>query len=420
MAEFSAARELDEIAHTASKGWMIAGLIGGAVLGAAAVVVTGGTALIAVSAVAAGACAAGGLGEVLGSMSWAPRHVTGILKDGSPNVFINDRAAIRAHLSYGECDEHSGTLQLVAEGSIKVYINDFPAARVGDKLTCSAEILNGSSNVFIGGEKTQTDDINPEIPAWINWTLLGVGVAATVVIAGPAIAIMSTTGSIIGGTVGNYFGGEWFGEGSDRQKWMALGGAFAGGFAGIKSGPKIGSKANDIIYHKTYGVPLKQSKFNEIINIEKGLRPLPDNYLSNRYINYQLKEFEGGASRIVTRSSYEEYGIGKPDAGKSEFVLSNEKAASIMNETNGDPIQIAQKLGIPEQQLQNDSLVIVKFKPSDLYSPRLPSGNEWGANDQWFPGGKLPGGDSEAIVDTKGMIKGIDYEVIDITTGKNL
>lgn len=247
MAEFSAARELDEIAHTASKGWMIAGLIGGAVLGAAAVVVTGGTALIAVSAVAAGACAAGGLGEVLGSMSWAPRHVTGILKDGSPNVFINDRAAIRAHLSYGECDEHSGTLQLVAEGSIKVYINDFPAARVGDKLTCSAEILNGSSNVFIGGEKTQTDDINPEIPAWINWAMLAIGAGATAVIATPAIAIFGTLGGLGGGFAGSMIGGSIFGEGTDGQKWSMLVGGFVGGLAGGKSGARFNAWRNSRI-----------------------------------------------------------------------------------------------------------------------------------------------------------------------------
>lgn len=69
MAEFNAARDLDDIAHTASKGWMVAGLIGGAILGAAAVVVTGGAALAVVSAAAAGACAAGGIGEVLGSMT---------------------------------------------------------------------------------------------------------------------------------------------------------------------------------------------------------------------------------------------------------------------------------------------------------------------------------------------------------------
>ncbi|MBX8459944.1 PAAR domain-containing protein [Enterobacter sp. RIT637] len=239
MSECLAARVDDEIAHTASKGWMIAGLVGGAILGAAAVVVTGGTALVAVSAVAAGACAAGGLGEVLGSMSWAPRHATGTLKEGSPNVFINSRKAIRAHLSAGECDEHSGSLQRVAEGSIKVYINNFPASRTGDKLTCSAEISQGSRNVIIGGSKVQTDEISPEIPEWVNWTMLAVGAGAMAVLASPAIALLSTLGAMGGGTVGSYAGGMLFGEGSDGQKWGMLIGSVIGGGAGLKGGARF-------------------------------------------------------------------------------------------------------------------------------------------------------------------------------------
>lgn len=239
MSECLAAREDDEIAHTASKGWMIAGLVGGAILGAAAVVVTGGTALVAVSAVAAGACAAGGLGELLGSMSWAPRHTTGTLKEGSPNVFINSRKAIRAHLSAGECDEHSGSLQRVAEGSIKVYINNFPASRIGDKLTCSAEISQGSRNVIIGGSKVQTDEISSEIPEWVNWTMLAVGAGAMAVLASPAIALLSTLGAMGGGTVGSYAGGMLFGEGSDGQKWGMLIGSVIGGGAGMKGGARF-------------------------------------------------------------------------------------------------------------------------------------------------------------------------------------
>lgn len=240
MSEFNAARELDDIAHTASQSWMIAGLIGGAILGAAAVVVTGGAAVVAViAAAAAGATAAGGVGEMIGSMSWAPRHSTGKLVDGSPDVIINNRAAIRAHLSLGECNEHSGSRQRVAEGSINVYINNFPAARVGDRLTCSAEIFSGSSNVFIGGSKQQTDDINPEVPGWINWVMLGVGAAAIGVLASPAIAIFSTLGALGGGYAGNYIGGKFFGEGSDGQKWSMLLGGLIGGAAGGKGGTKF-------------------------------------------------------------------------------------------------------------------------------------------------------------------------------------
>ncbi|MBS0900075.1 PAAR domain-containing protein [Pantoea dispersa] len=419
MAEFNAAREQDDIAHTASEGWMIAGLIGGAILGAAAVVVTGGAALIAVSAAAAGACAAGGIGEVLGSMSWAPRHNTGKLMSGSPNVYINSRAAIRAHLSKGNCDEHSGSLQLVAEGSDKVFINNYPAARIGDRLTCSAEIASGSANVFIGGGKYQTDDINPEIPGWVNWIMMGVGTAAVAVLASPAIALLGLAGGIGGGYGGSWIGGRLFGEGSDGQKWSMLAGSFIGGAAGGKGGMKFDAwrAGGDI---KGLKLPLSKEKISEIQNIEKELRPEPETYLPKGYVKAHSESFKNGASRIVTRSSYEDYGIGKPDAGKTEFVLTKERAQEMIAESKGNVGAIAEKLGIPKEQLEGDSLVLIEFEPTQLYSPRIPSGREWGANSQWIPGGKLPKGDLEAVVKTEGMKKGVDYNVIDLTTGDKL
>jgi len=36
----------------------------------------------------------------------------------------------------------------------------------------------------------------------------------------------------------------------------------------------------------------------------------------------------------------------------------------------------------------------------------MPSGNEAGANSQWLPGGKLPEGNFEAVVDLQGAPKG--------------
>lgn len=61
----AAARLGDPVAHTASKGWMMAGLIAGALIGAAAVVVTGGAALTLVAAAAAGARPAAVLAKCL-------------------------------------------------------------------------------------------------------------------------------------------------------------------------------------------------------------------------------------------------------------------------------------------------------------------------------------------------------------------
>ncbi|HFE3234481.1 TPA: polymorphic toxin type 46 domain-containing protein [Enterobacter asburiae] len=306
MSECLAARVDDEIAHTASKGWMIAGLVGGAILGAAAVVVTGGTALVAVSAVAAGACAAGGLGELLGSMSWAPRHTTGTLKEGSPNVFINSRKAIRAHLSAGECDEHSGSLQRVAEGSIKVYINNFPASRTGDKLTCSAEISQGSRNVIIGGSKVQTDEISPEIPEWVNWTMLAVGAGAMAVLASPAIALLSTLGAMGGGTVGSYAGGMLFGEGSDGQKWGMLIGSVIGGGAGMKGGARFDAwrAGKPVLEPVKPNISARRAELNEKFGrtgdlnrdiTARGNKELARNWLESKgFTPQQIRDFDNG------------------------------------------------------------------------------------------------------------------------------
>lgn len=211
---------------------MIAGLIAGAVIGAAAVVVTGGAALTVVAAVAAGAAAGGGIGEVLGTMSWAPRHVTGSLIKGSPNVFINSRAAMRANLSQGVCSDHNGPPQVVAQGSSTVFINRQPASRKDDKLMCGALINDGSPNVFIGG--ATVGQANSEIPPWVNWTMMAVGVAAAAVLAGPVLAVVGAVGGFAGGEAGSWLGGKAFGEGSDGQKWSMLGGSLLGGYAGAK------------------------------------------------------------------------------------------------------------------------------------------------------------------------------------------
>ena len=235
----AAARLGDPVAHTASKGWMIAGLIAGAVIGAAAVVVTGGAALTVVAAVAAGAAAGGGIGEVLGTMSWAPRHVTGSLIKGSPNVFINSRAAMRANLSQGVCSDHNGPPQVVAQGSSTVFINRQPASRKEDKLMCGALINDGSPNVFIGG--ATVGQANSEIPAWVNWTMMAVGVAAAAVLAGPVLAVVGTVGGVAGGAGGSWIGGKVFGEGSDGQKWSMLGGSLLGGYAGTKGAGLVGA-----------------------------------------------------------------------------------------------------------------------------------------------------------------------------------
>lgn len=83
-------------------------------------------------------------------------------------------------------------------------------------------------------------------------------------------------------------------------------------------------------------------------------------------------------------------------------------------------MRVAERLGVPEDQLVGDSMIVVHFNTTGTFGPEMPSGNEWGANAQWLPGGHLPAGDLEAIVHTDGMVNGRDYTVIDIVTGEVL
>lgn len=257
--QFTAAREGDDIAHNAARGWLVLGLVGGALVGAAFTLATGGVGTAVLGAAIAGAAGGGGLGEVLSGMSWAPLHVTGQVTMGSPNVFINGRPAIIASRSVGHCAEHGPGAQPVAEGSSRVYINGYPVARVGDRLTCGAVISEGSPDVRIGGAAQQTVPIDPVIPQWVNHTLFGIGLAATAVLAGPVTALLGAAGAMGGGYAGDFIGGEIYGEGSDAQKWLSLGGAFAGGVAGWHSTLKTHTGG----HVKTLTYPEKRARLNE-------------------------------------------------------------------------------------------------------------------------------------------------------------
>nr|WP_245229339.1 PAAR domain-containing protein [Pseudomonas sp. PvP025] len=163
-------------------------------------------------------------------------HETGHILTGSGNVHINGKPAARAHVDTAKCDDHGPGPKTLAQGSSTVYINNMPAARVDDRTVCDARISSGSGNVWIGGETETTDEISPEVPALLEWAVLGLGLASAFVLASPVIVIAGLVGGIAGGLGGNWAGGKLFGDGSNGQKLMALGGALLGGGLGAKGG----------------------------------------------------------------------------------------------------------------------------------------------------------------------------------------
>ncbi|VVP83520.1 hypothetical protein PS914_02443 [Pseudomonas fluorescens] len=240
----AAARLDDPIEHSSALGGLLAGLaIGaGAVLVGIAIVGTGGLGAVALCAmVGAGAATGAGIGQLLGSLSFAT-HDAGQIKTGSANVFTNGKPAARAHVDTARCDQHGPAPQILAQGSDSVYINGQPAARVGDRTVCDGKISSGSANVFIGGGTETTDAISPEVPGWLERAVLVVGLGSAFVLASPVIVIAGLVGGVVGGLGGNWAGGKLYGEGSDGQKLMAFGGALLGGGLGAKGGKSFDAR----------------------------------------------------------------------------------------------------------------------------------------------------------------------------------
>lgn len=75
------------------------------------------------------------------------------LVSASPDVFINGKGAGRIGDSYAShgCRDHSIHSGNISSGSSTVMINGKPAARIGDSVSCGGSVMEGSSDVFIGG-----------------------------------------------------------------------------------------------------------------------------------------------------------------------------------------------------------------------------------------------------------------------------
>ena len=145
------------------------------------------------------------------------------------------------------------------------------------------------------------------------------------------------------------------------------------------------------------GIP--PEKVQSILDTPKGQRPEPIDYIPAARMTEHAKAFENGGSRFTLQSSLDKYGLGQRDG--TTFIMTKSEADQILAKSNGDPRKLEQALGLPEGQLDNAELVRVDFNAEAMkdLDMRMPSGNEAGANELWLPGGLLPTGLNEAIID---------------------
>ena len=144
---------------------------------------------------------------------------------------------------------------------------------------------------------------------------------------------------------------------------------------------------------------ISPERVQAILDTPKGDRPPPVDYVPASRIAEHATSFENGGSRFTLQSSIDRYGLGQRDG--TTFIMTRAEADQLLLDTGGDLRRLEQALGLPEGQLDNAQLVRVDFTPEamDDLGMRMPSGNEAGANDQWLPGGLLPSGTNEAVID---------------------
>ncbi|MGE2715206.1 hypothetical protein ACQI4L_14195 [Mycolicibacterium litorale] len=142
---------------------------------------------------------------------------------------------------------------------------------------------------------------------------------------------------------------------------------------------------------------LSEETRDQIAAMEKGSRPDPSEYLPQEFIEHHLAKFDDGASRFMTTEALEDFGIGHRDG--TSFVFPTRELENLMEATGGDRRALEQVLGLPDGYFDTDGVVRVDVPDPSSFDLRIPSGNEAGANEQWIPGGFLPTGMPEAVID---------------------
>ncbi|MBC2008873.1 hypothetical protein HCA54_02505 [Listeria welshimeri] len=140
---------------------------------------------------------------------------------------------------------------------------------------------------------------------------------------------------------------------------------------------------------------------NEILDVPKGLRPNPSEYLSPEYISNHLSNFNNGGSFVMTVKQYESFisgnsMIGFPD--NTQFITSTNLLNDIELLANGDISVYETMLGFEQGYFQSQGGLVQIDINIDRLTRSIPSGNEMGANDLWLPGGFTSGGIVEVIV----------------------
>ncbi|CAD8147568.1 unnamed protein product [Paramecium pentaurelia] len=155
-----------------------------------------------------------------------------------------------------------------------------------------------------------------------------------------------------------------------------------------------------LIYHSGWTQELVVAK-------SKGNRPQPQEYMNQEYIDQHLKYFRYGASFIITTAWLDNNGREFVGNKNGIFVIPKSQMDQLLNTANGNLSIVEKNLGLNPGSWQFRRLSRIDVPFPEKFNVRMPTGNEVGANQYWRPGGVLPNGLLEAVID---MVPKSDYQ----------
>ena len=143
--------------------------------------------------------------------------------------------------------------------------------------------------------------------------------------------------------------------------------------------------------------------FDSVLSMSKNNRPNVEYVYTPEYIKAHKQQFENGAIKFQ-KFTPEEGGYNNGAVGNEKdhvaFVMPKEAGETLIKVTKGDPELLEDILGLHRGDL-GSSPVAIEIPPESIKNPRIPSGNEESAfEDFWKPGGQtFPGNMPEAVID---------------------
>jgi hypothetical protein len=132
--------------------------------------------------------------------------------------------------------------------------------------------------------------------------------------------------------------------------------------------------------------------------IPKKNRPLPETYLSAAYMSKHQQQFKKGASFLLPVDILDRFGRDSLGRRDGQFVMAKKEMDKLLKQAKGRLSYVETELGIPDGAWKGKKIARIDIPKPKKLNIRIPSGNEDGANDLWIPGGQLPNGYLESVV----------------------